>query len=176
MTEKEKLLVTYLTNSAEALLELHKSGFSFVDESFIWQVLIDNFEYWNVPSKVLFHNLTKNEIILHLKNYIQNNGIIIESILFDDSIVPHEYDNEIIKAEIKDDGEIWTIHKNDKDTFPSNPHAHNYDKHYKLHLGNGKLYRKKNCIGSINKKNLLILRQKISENIKNIKLPKYEKN
>lgn len=40
-------------------------------------------------------------------------------------------------------------HKYDRDTFPSNPHAHNYDRKLKMHLGTGDLYAGKTaCLAS----------------------------
>src|SRR5207237_6227170 len=32
----------------------------------------------------------------------------------------------LTEAQVKLQGEIWIVHKNDADPFPSNPHAHNY--------------------------------------------------
>ncbi len=46
----------------------------------------------------------------------------------------------ILEARVKVAGKIWTIHKNDKDTFPSQPHAHNYENGEKLDLHTGDIY------------------------------------
>jgi len=43
---------------------------------------------------------------------------------------------------IKFQGEVWEIHLNDKDPFPSNPHAHNVDRGWKLNLSNGEIFDK----------------------------------
>ena len=51
------------------------------------------------------------------------------------------------------------MHKNDKDRFPSNPHAHQLEDNLKLDLSNGKLFRKRNCVKQLKKKDLLILRE-----------------
>ena len=66
------------------------------------------------------------------------------------------------KVRIKDKGLIWVIHKNDKDPFPSCPHAHCLDQNLKLDLGNGHYYRNRNFKGRLKKKDFLDLRAKAS--------------
>lgn len=127
-----------------------------------------------IPTEVLFHNLSSQDIVFYIKKYFDENGLPIKNITLDSSIIPDELNNDLIKAQVKFKGEIWTIHKHDKDTFPSQPHAHNYDRQYKLHLGNGKLFRKKDCVGNINNKDFLNLRNLIIQSIHNINLPQYE--
>jgi hypothetical protein len=73
-----------------------------------------------------------------------------------------------VKGIIKLKGEVWEVHKHDKDEFPSNPHAHNYEYGLKLHLGTGVLYKKKNMVGSIRKKDLLKLRNLIEQKFASI--------
>jgi hypothetical protein len=68
---------------------------------------------------------------------------------------------------IKSKGDIWYIHKNDKDYFPSSPHAHNYKDHVVLHLGNGNLFQRRKECGKIKRKDLINIRRKV----KGIKLP-----
>lgn len=174
MTDREKLLTDYLKNSEDALILLQGQGFTFLDSSFIWQILIYELDHHDIPTEVLFHNLSTDDIVIHIKNYFDENGLPVKNISLDSSIIPENISNDLIKAQVKLKGEIWTIHKNDKDTFPSQPHAHNYDRQYKLHLGNGRLYRKKNLIDKIKNKELLILRELITQKIPNINLPKYE--
>lgn len=60
--------------------------------------------------------------------------------------IPIRLEEKIIKVK----GEIWMIHKYDKDLCPSNPHGHHAENGYKLHLGDGSLYDYK-C-SSLNKK------------------------
>jgi len=176
MTEREKVLKDYLTNSEEALSSLQRLGFLFLDSSFIWQILIYELEHYDIPSEVLFHHLTTDEIVTCVKDYFSKYGLPIKNITIDNSVIPNELNTDFSKAKVKFKGEIWTIHKNDKDTFPSQPHAHNYDRQYKLHLGNGKLFRSKNYIGNISNKDLLNLRQIIAAKVTPIKLPIYENN
>ena len=175
MTQREELLFEYLNKAREALIELQKEGYSFIDDSFIWQILIYELGCYDNPSDILFHNFSSNEITCSIIKYFEQNGLPIKKITLDNSIIPEALSSDIIKAQVKFKGEIWTIHKNDKDTKPSQPHAHNYDRQYKLHLGNGKLFRHENEVGTINKKDLTSIRIKIIEQIPDIKLPQYEK-
>jgi hypothetical protein len=175
MSDFRKNLTEYLTNSEIALVELQGQGYTFLDSSFIWQILSYELEHWDIPTEVLFHKLSAQEIISTTKKYFADNGLPMKNIALDKSIIPKELSNDLIKAQIKFKGEIWTIHKNDKDTFPSQPHAHNYERQYKLHLGNGKLYRKKNLIDTIRNKDLVDFRRIITQNLKII-LPIYENN
>lgn len=87
----------------------------------------------------------------------------------DDCIFPDNLPKNLYEAQIKSKGQIWVIHKNDQDPFPSDPHAHDYETGLKLDLSNGNLYHKKNLVNSINKKKLEIIRNKCTE--KNIDLP-----
>jgi hypothetical protein len=77
------------------------------------------------------------------------------------------------KVRIKTKGNICVIHKNDKDPFPSNPHAHILDSNIKLHLGNGNCYRKREFIYKINKKKLVDIREK-ALNVIDYELPVLE--
>lgn len=88
----------------------------------------------------------------------------------EESIVPGDIPISLTEQTIRTKGEIWRIHKNDADPFPSNPHAHNYPKNLVAHLGNGDLYRKRKVLGKIKKKDLINLRGLI----KNVALPKLE--
>lgn len=67
----------------------------------------------------------------------------------------------LIEEKVKQKGEIWYIHKNDSDEFPSNPHAHNYQTGEKLHLGNGDLFFGREPTGRVRPKDLKKLRSKI---------------
>ncbi len=174
MTDREQSLLSYEKNAEVALKELQKAGYSFLNSSLVWHILIYELEQWDIPTEVLSYKLKSEEISQRIRTYFDNNGLPLTNITMEKSIIPDELNNDIIKAQVKFKGEKWIIHKNDKDFFPSNPHAHNLEHHYKLHLGNGKLFRKKNCVGKINNKNLLKLRSLITQKT-TIKLPSYEK-
>lgn len=55
----------------------------------------------------------------------------------------------VMEKDYRVDGEIWRVHKNDPDPYPSRPHAHciaGADRYIgcKLHLGTAELYSPKN--------------------------------
>lgn len=120
-------------------------------------------------TRALDYELTAEEMLEKLDSYEFNFPEEIGSIEFPDSILPDDVPRRLDEEEIKHKGEIWVIHKNDKDPLPSNPHAHNKETGYKLHLGNGELYTKKNKAldKKISKKYLLAIRNKVN----NITLP-----
>lgn len=173
MTDREKILIDYLTNSEVALNQLQEDGFTFLDSSFIWQVLIYKYEHYDIPTNVLLEELSADKIISDIRGYFAEHGLPLKNVSLDSTIIPDELNDSLQKARIKFQGEIWTIHNADKDHFPSQPHAHNYDRQYKLHLGNGLLYRKKIICGQINKKNFLLFREIIETKL-NLTLPKLE--
>ena len=77
-------------------------------------------------------------------------------------IVPQGIETEILDHVVRHSGNIWCVHKSDADPHPSSPHAHNYAKNLKLHLGNGALFRRRRQVGAISKKDLLAIREKIT--------------
>lgn len=74
---------------------------------------------------------------------------------------------------IKSPRHIWIIHRNDADTWPSSPHAHDYEHNQKLDLGSGEIYdaSNKKCIGNLGRKRLLELREDILSKWPAAKLP-----
>lgn len=88
---------------------------------------------------------------------------VIAIVELDESIVPPGAEYGLYEELVKHKGEQWFIHKHDADPFPSNPHAHNYEKGLKLHLGNGRLYFGTKQVGSLSKKVLLSLREKVKQ-------------
>ena len=163
MTTRQKLLEDYLTHSDEALKIMRGGDFEFLDSDFIWQILIYKFDHYENSTEVLFHNFSIEDIVKEIESYFEEHGLPIESITLNKSIIPDSLNNSLLKAQVKFKGEIWTIHANDKDPFPSRPHAHNYERQYKLHLGNGGLYRKQHVVDYINSKDLIAIRKAISD-------------
>jgi hypothetical protein len=94
-------------------------------------------------------------------------------IVLEESIVPEGVPIFLSEAEIKLKGEIWVIHKNDADPFPSNPHAHNYQQRLKMHLGNGDLYmhRDKQPCRRLRKSVFLEFRERVMQRTSSIVLP-----
>lgn len=82
-------------------------------------------------------------------------------------IIPAGVPRQLQEQKIRSNGKVWTIHRNDADPFPSNPHAHNYDEGLKLDLSDGTLYRYKRPHGRIKIKDLIDLRA----HVKDIELP-----
>jgi hypothetical protein len=174
MSEREELLYSYLDNSKAALQLLDEQGFRFLNDSLIWQILSYELEHYDNSAEVILHGLSVDDIVEAIRNYFKKVGLPVKDITLDKTVIPEEfYENLLRKANIKFAGEIWTVHKNDADPFPSNPHAHNYSDRLKLHLGTGFLYRKKEQVGRISNKNLVKLRTLITNKIKGLPLPAY---
>lgn len=115
-------------------------------------------------ARTIANKIQESDLIGSMRNYL-------EIIPFEKSIVPESIYQAIYEEKIKRKGDIWIIHKNDRDPFPSNPHAHNYDVGLKLHLGNGCLFLRSKKVGKIKIKDLLAIRQKITS----VNLPPLEK-
>ncbi len=116
-------------------------------------------------TKVVEHDFTAEQMLESLDNYKFIFPEVIGTIKFPHSILPDHVARRLDEKEIKHKGEIWVIHKTDVDPWPSNPHAHNKETGYKLHLGNGYLYNKKNkpLNEKISKKYLLAIREKAGD-------------
>jgi hypothetical protein len=121
--------------------------------------------------ELLEQNFSCSDIVSHLTGYDfkKFHPEELANIIFEETIIPDGTERSLLEAQVKHKGEKWAIYKSDADPFPSNPHAHNYESGLKLHLGNGALYLKKKIVGQLSKKNLKLLRTKISE--RNIILP-----
>jgi len=170
MAERKILLTDYLSAAQNAVSCLRIEGYSFIDEDMVWQILIYEFDYSDIPTEVLFHKFNSNDIFQIISAYFKKYGPPIAAIIDNDIAFPEDI-TELEKANIKYGGEIWTIHKNDADPFPSSPHAHNYPRHLKLHLGTGDLYRKTALYDTLPKKDLLAIRNKISQQLPGLILP-----
>jgi hypothetical protein len=172
MTEKQQILYYYIQESDKAIDQISKTNGIEVDSSRIWQILTDHFDFYDNPVEIIYKKLDSDSIYdIIVNNYLHYLSPITE-IEIDYTIIPEDLiDDSIIKGIIKLKGEVWEVHKHDKDEFPSNPHAHNYEYGLKLHLGTGVLYKKKNMVGSIRKKDLLKLRNLIEQKFASITLP-----
>jgi hypothetical protein len=112
-----------------------------------------------------------DEVVDDLKNYPFSSlrPEFIEEIILQEGIIPPNLPRLLTEETVKNSGEIWRIHKNDVDPFPSSPHAHNLQTGLKLHLGTGYLYLKRVSKGRISCKDL----KRIREQVKKIQLPQY---
>lgn len=105
--------------------------------------------------------------LLHKNKFLDKCQHHEQVIRLDKSVLPDGLYVNLYEKRIKSKGEIWIINKYDSDHSPSIPHAHNSRLGLKLHLGNGKLFRKKKQVGSLPRKKLLLIRDKIID----MKLP-----
>lgn len=114
---------------------------------------------WNIP-------LEYDEALDLLSEF--NFQVVLDGIETSSDIIPGGC-FRTTKASIKSNGLIWRIHKDDKDPFPSNPHAHLLDGNRKLDLSTGLLYRRTDIVDKIKKKDLLNIRNLATQ--KKIELP-----
>ena len=114
------------------------------------------------PCKVAQHLVAKGvtavnetEVLLHLVEvFLSQFPTFVDRVVLDSTAIPPKLmlPMPIRKKQYKIKGEIWGSHKNDADPFPSSPHAHNYDQNLVMHLGNGKLFRKREYICTAQRK------------------------
>jgi len=94
----------------------------------------------------------------------------VVTIELDHSPIPDGCRRRLDEVQIKRDGEIWRIHKNDHDPSPTSPHAHNLESGLKLDLGNGSLWlHSQDCGKSVSRKDLLAIREQATA--KGVALP-----
>jgi len=176
-TERDDNVVPlYRKNSSSACEELKNDGYLSITEDDIWKILAYELNHTDNYSDIFWHYLTKDEIIEIVKNYYKKYGFIVSTIQpeFDTQIELFEDDNGFSKGTVKQQGVVWRIHKNDVDTRPSSPHAHDYERNRKLHLGNGTYYRSGEVIGKMRKSDFKKLRELIEKRVKDITLPEDE--
>ncbi len=167
---REVVLRKYLTESERAVEILKHSHGIGLTRADIYRFLIDFFELSDLPTEVMFKDLSADQIAEIVRKQISVPPSL-GTIAIADSILPDEVPSYFEKAQIRIKGEVWTIHRADRDGFPSNPHAHNYENNYKLHLGNGNLYRRRKLVGQVTKKNLVMIRDRITVQIPSLQLP-----
>ncbi|MBT7259670.1 MAG: hypothetical protein HN888_00970 [Desulfobacula sp.] len=172
MDEIEKKLVSYIKEMNIAKMTL--SQLKGIDlESIEIQIAlckklnIQNIEFVGLLDK----DLTSEKMIDLLCDYDFKRPNIIGQIELDESILPEGTPKLFTEQTIKIKGEVWMIHKNDADPFPSNPHAHNYDSGFSLHLGTGEFFKKREPKGFLNCKKLILVRDRI----KGHRLPSLDK-
>ncbi len=164
----EESLITYINESDKALLILNKSSDYAIEAFDIQQALVEKLSL-DDEFELLGKNL-KSDIIIEILsgyNFKKFKPAKLLELQLKESILPDVIEQRFVEAQFKQNGEIWVVHKNDADPFPSNPHAHCYEKGLKLHLGNGKLYLGTKHVGKVSKKQFISLRTKMAK----IKLP-----
>lgn len=114
------------------------------------------------PIELLKNKISSDQMIELLKDYNFSKPETIGTVELEESILPAGIPKLLTEQTIKVKGEIWIVHKNDVDPFPSAPHAHNYESGVSLHLGTGEIFRKRASKGFVTCKNLKLVRAEIT--------------
>lgn len=118
------------------------------------------------PDKLLDKQLSTDEIVglLTACDFSIDRPELLMEVTLDESIIPDNVPRSLTEKTVKVKGEVWRVHKNDADPWPSSPHAHNYEAGLKLHLGSGELYdRHRKSVGNIGRKKLKAVRGKLGD-------------
>ncbi len=149
----------YINESDAAISELEALTGQIID-SLQFQIALTEAIGGKDHADLLKAELSKKRMVELMKDHIFSHTELLGSIELEQSIIRHGTQRLLAEKLVKNNNEIWEIHKNDVDPFPSNPHAHNKDSGLKLHLGNGGLYLKWDEVGKINRKELKQIRDK----------------
>lgn len=157
-------VVAFLKAATVAADQLANSSAVPLEYVHIEQALLKKLEL-DEPVDLLSRNLGTDEIVSLLADFDFRCLFpeTIEDIRLDSSIIPSKTAHQLTEVTVRANGEVWRIHKNDPDPWPSNPHAHNLQSGLKLHLGTGQLFRRKRCVGKVSRKDLELIRTKITK-------------
>lgn len=165
-SDVEQRLTAYIeaSQSARAVLsELHGLELNDTD---IQAALVEVLEIpAESPLGVLDRGLTATQIVETLRtfNFKKLHPEILSEFTEDQPLVPEGIPRLLTEQTIKVKGEVWRVHKNDADPFPSIPHAHNYESGMVLHLGSGEMFdRNRQSVGFIVCKKLVRIRGELS--------------
>jgi hypothetical protein len=115
------------------------------------------------------------EIFKKIRENMQSQEVTeLGKVVLQESIFPKGILTPIEEAKIKLKGEIWYINKTGEHDFPSDPHAHNRETGTTMDLRTGELYRKRDCIGVVGKKEFLHFRELIQQ--QNISIPPIQRD
>lgn len=166
MDDIEQRLISYIEASRIAcgvLSEVRGFEISSLDiQAALAEVL--NFPE-NPPLGVLDQGLDVEKIIGHLINFDfrKFHPEVLAEFIAEEPLIAEGIPRLLTEQTIKVKGEVWRIHKNDVDPFPSAPHAHNYESGVVLHLGSGEMFNNnRQSIGNIGCKKLLRVRGMLS--------------
>ncbi len=170
INDVEQRLCDYIRNSSEAravLSRLHDMDIEGID---IQTALVEALEL-KTAADLLERDLSAVQMVERLRdfNFGKYHPELLAEIHVDESVIPEDVPRLLTEVTIKNRGEIWRIHKNDPDPFPSNPHAENYASGLKLDLSTGMLFRKRTQLGSISEKHLRKIRDEAER--KGVELP-----
>jgi hypothetical protein len=112
---------------------------------------------------LLREGLCEERIIELLRDYpfARLFPVVLREVILHEPAIPSDVVRRLEERTVKSAGEVWRVHKNDADPFPSNPHAHNLESGLKLHLGTGELFLKRQPAGKIGRRGLLAIRAKL---------------
>lgn len=164
MDELEKKLISYIREMNIAKATLSQLKGTELDSMEVQLALCDKLNIQSMqPFDLLNQNLSSEKMIELLWDYNFTKPDIVEHIELDESILPEGTPKLLTEQTVKVKGEVWIIHKNDADPFPSTPHAHNYDSGISLHLGTGEFFKKRTSKGFLECKKLKLVREKIKD-------------
>ena len=161
MVDIDIKLNSYISSSEEARVILSRLKGIDIDSLEIQLALMEIIQT-DEPKDLLEKNYSAKEIVAILNefDFRKFHPEILAEILMNESVVPSGVIRLLTEVTIKHNGERWRIHKNDADPLPSNPHGDSPDVALKLDLATGDLYRKRQYVAKISKKNLLLIREK----------------
>lgn len=171
--ESERKLIAYIEASRHARAVLSQYRAIKITASDIQSALCESFGFDEEEAVALINeNLTGQDIVARLRdfNFEKYHPEILGEVELDDSILPPGTFKLLTEQTVKVKGEIWQVHKNDADPFPSIPHAHNYASRVSLHLGTGELFKKRKMVDQLQCKKLLAIREKLDK----FELPKLD--
>lgn len=137
----------------EAARHLSQAAGSDIRPTDIEHALVDHF-HLDSAIDLLDRQLSSAEIVRELASFDfrRLRPQLLEQVELQASIIPDGVQRLLSEERIRLRGEIWMVHKNAADPFPSIPHAHNSSSGHTLHLGTGKLYLQRDEVGRVSRK------------------------
>lgn len=122
------------------------------------------------PGMMIHEGLTLERIeeLLAGFEFSKFHPVVLATVELDESILPGDLPRRLEEKQVKVGGEVWLIHQNDADPFPSRPHAHNKASGVSLDLKTGLLYQKRQHVGQVRKKHLSDLLEKAKIDVSSI--------
>jgi len=175
LTWKQANVLLFQQNMNLAVQALMAKGKQYTQED-IMVILLDAYDLTDIYYAEIIHKrLQPEQIVIAVERYEEQQRDLLGEIVLEEPVLPQSlFRDDLYKSQVKLGNEIWRIYKYDADPFPSVPHAHSRESGYKLHLGNGILYKKKNEVGKIHKKDLLKIRNRIECELNITVLPQLE--
>ena len=97
----------------------------------------------DVPEELLTRQWTKQLMLEQLADtdFRRMFPVVLAEVRLPFSVIPAGTRRRIEEITVRMNGEVWRIHQNDADPFPSNPHAHNVESGAKMDLSTGEKRR-----------------------------------